>query len=170
MGDSGALVVDAQTSVAYGHVVATSPRGEAYVVPLHATLCQVKALFGTDNVRLPEPLDMLSRMVLHYVTTEKFTKASVAIGAMMFILNRLQPSFPEERNRLTYWLKESTARTALLGLDSSQDVNRTIYRSGITIGYLLRTLANEDDMRYSNLDALEHKEEEAREALSGLDY
>ena len=174
MGDSGALVVSAQTPKAYGHVVATSPQGEAYVVPLHATLRQLKAFFDTDNVRLPEPLDMLGRMVLHHVTTEAFAEAEKVILAMTFMVKRLRVFYSgRRRDRLTYWLQDSTVRTALLGLDFQKDTNRTIKRSHF--GTLLRTFADEDAVTGAKLDAVEYREREAREArdsrkaLLGLD-
>lgn len=55
-GDSGSLVIDINTTEIYGHVVASNPFGEVYVVPLDATLGQVKELFATEDVSLPEPL------------------------------------------------------------------------------------------------------------------
>jgi hypothetical protein len=56
-GDSGSLVIDLNTNEVYGHVVASNPLGEAYVVPLLATLGQIRESFHTQDVSLPEPLD-----------------------------------------------------------------------------------------------------------------
>ncbi|KAI4625216.1 uncharacterized protein J4E87_005062 [Alternaria ethzedia] len=157
LGDSGALVVDAQTSVAYGHVVATSPQGEAYVVPLHATLCQVKTFFNTDNVRLPESLDMLGRMVLHYVTTEAFAEAEKVILAMTSMVKRLRVfRLAEGRKRLTYWLKDSTVRTALLGLDFQKDTNDARREEWLKLGEDWKMFVVIEDQTRSSLDAAEN--------------
>ncbi|CZS98718.1 uncharacterized protein RAG0_07332 [Rhynchosporium agropyri] len=48
-GDSGSLVVDVTTNEIYGHVIASNPLGEGYVVPLIATMGQIKEFFGTDD-------------------------------------------------------------------------------------------------------------------------
>ncbi|KAI4641700.1 hypothetical protein J4E93_007798 [Alternaria ventricosa] len=113
-GDSGSLVVDAQTSLAYGHVVATNSQGYAYVVPLYTTIRQMKAFFGTANVRLPEPLHLLSRVALHYVATKHFCQAEEAIIACTDLVQDICNS--RQWERLAHWIRSSTARTNLLDI------------------------------------------------------
>ncbi|KAI4947573.1 hypothetical protein J4E91_006393 [Alternaria rosae] len=113
-GDSGSLVVDAQSSVAYGHVVATNPQGYVYVVPLHTTIRQMKAFFGTANVRLPEPLHLLSRIALHYVNTKHFCQAEEAIIALTDLVQDICKS--RQWERLAHWIRTSTARASLLDI------------------------------------------------------
>ena len=133
--------------------MATSPQGEAYVVPLHATLRQLKAFFDTDNVRLPEPLDMLGRMVLHYVTTETFTEAEKAILAMISTVKRIRASHPGgERDRLKYWLKNSTARTALLELDFQKDTNHARREEWLKLGEDWKLFVAEEDQMLQSME------------------
>jgi hypothetical protein len=113
-GDSGSLVVDAQSSVAYGHVVATNPQGYAYVVPLYTTVRQMKAFFETANVRLPEPLHLLSRLALHYITTKQSCQAEEAIFALTDLVQNICDS--RQWERLAHWIRTSTARTSLLDM------------------------------------------------------
>lgn len=51
------MVIDLNTNEVYGHVVASNPLGEAYVVPLLATLDQIRESFHTEDVSLPETFD-----------------------------------------------------------------------------------------------------------------
>jgi len=100
--------------VAYGHVVATSPQGDAYIVPLYTTIRQLKAFFETANVRLPEPLHLLSQIALHYVTTKQFGQAEEAIIALTHLVQDVCSSHQWER--LAHWIRTSTARTSLLDI------------------------------------------------------
>ena len=63
-GDSGYLVVDAYTSVAYGHVVARTNDGndEVYVMPLYTTVRQMKSFFRAADVRLPTAKELADRI------------------------------------------------------------------------------------------------------------
>lgn len=60
-GFSGALVIDSQSHHVYGQVIAISPLGALYVVPLNRTIQQIKDVVGTSNVKfvtedlLPHP-------------------------------------------------------------------------------------------------------------------
>ncbi|TVY69186.1 hypothetical protein Focb16_v000225 [Fusarium oxysporum f. sp. cubense] len=52
-GDSGSWVVDAKTSVLYGHVVSTDAFGEAQVMPIRSTLDSIKVQMNATRVFLP---------------------------------------------------------------------------------------------------------------------
>ena len=52
-GDSGSLVLDAQSYEAYGQLVASNPLAELYVVPLTAIIRQIKLAFNTNDVTFP---------------------------------------------------------------------------------------------------------------------
>jgi len=112
VGDSGSLVVDAQSSLAYGHVVATSSRGDVYVVPLSTTIRQVKGFFETATVRLPEPLHLLSRIALCCLTSKQFNEAEEAIIALTDLIQDVCSS--HQWQRLAHWIRASTVRTTLL--------------------------------------------------------
>ncbi|KAK3692986.1 hypothetical protein B0T22DRAFT_372470 [Podospora appendiculata] len=58
-GDSGAWVVNPITKEVYGHVVATDCTGDAYVVPLHSSLADMKELLEVESVDLPTTADLL---------------------------------------------------------------------------------------------------------------
>ncbi|EWY80614.1 hypothetical protein FOYG_16553 [Fusarium oxysporum NRRL 32931] len=53
-GDSGSWVVDAKTSVLYGHVVSTDAFGEAQVMPIRSTLDSIKVQMNATRVFLPD--------------------------------------------------------------------------------------------------------------------
>ncbi|KAK5625112.1 hypothetical protein RRF57_000828 [Xylaria bambusicola] len=61
-GDSGSIVIDAQTGVIYGHVIASNPLQEVYISPLAATLIQISSCFLTTAVSLPKPLSLLTSL------------------------------------------------------------------------------------------------------------
>ncbi|KAK6602332.1 hypothetical protein H4I95_07434 [Botrytis cinerea] len=65
-GDCGSLVVDQETLEVYGHVVASNPLGEAYVVPLRNTFHQISTAFGAKDLSLPNPGLLMKRLVTHY--------------------------------------------------------------------------------------------------------
>ncbi|KAF5665103.1 hypothetical protein FDENT_12666 [Fusarium denticulatum] len=52
-GDSGSWVVDAKTSVLYGHVVSIDAFGEAQVMPIRSTLDSIKVQMNATRVFLP---------------------------------------------------------------------------------------------------------------------
>ncbi|KAG9506646.1 hypothetical protein J7337_000179 [Fusarium musae] len=52
-GDSGSWVVDAKTSVLYGHVVSIDAFGEAQVMPIRSTLDSIKLQMNATRVFLP---------------------------------------------------------------------------------------------------------------------
>ncbi|KAI3331783.1 hypothetical protein HD806DRAFT_169465 [Xylariaceae sp. AK1471] len=51
-GDSGSLVIDQETNVPYGHVIAVTPIGTIYVIPLIHTLSQVRVALDISKVEL----------------------------------------------------------------------------------------------------------------------
>jgi len=142
--------------VAYGHVVATGARGEAYVVPLCTTVRQIKVFFGTWNVRLPEPLDLLSRMVFDYVTSGQFSKAKQAILTLYYAVKKLRASLQWEQQRVAYWLNHSTARTALLGLDFQKDTNHARREEWLKLSEDWEMFVAEEDQLRSLVEAAEY--------------
>ncbi|KAF5611875.1 uncharacterized protein FSUBG_1902 [Fusarium subglutinans] len=52
-GDSGSWVVDAKTSVLYGHIVSTDAFGEAQVMPIRSTLDSIRIHLNAARVFLP---------------------------------------------------------------------------------------------------------------------
>jgi hypothetical protein len=54
-GDSGAWVIDRKTSQVYGHVIASGPFGEVYVVPMADTLQCIRKQLKADEVSIPTP-------------------------------------------------------------------------------------------------------------------
>ncbi|TGO45378.1 hypothetical protein BCON_0398g00030 [Botryotinia convoluta] len=65
-GDCGSLIVDQETLEVYGHVVASNPLGEAYVVPLQNTFHQISSAFGAKDLSLPHPGLLMESLVAHY--------------------------------------------------------------------------------------------------------
>ncbi|KAL5342463.1 hypothetical protein BJX70DRAFT_355884 [Aspergillus crustosus] len=61
-GDSGSLVVDRVTHEIYGYVVALNPLGEAYVMPMMATMAQIHAALSANFVSLPDPCSVVRDM------------------------------------------------------------------------------------------------------------
>lgn len=49
-GDCGAWVVDVQTKVVYGYLVASDALGDAYVVSMDDTLQNIRSTLGADSV------------------------------------------------------------------------------------------------------------------------
>ncbi|KAK0709947.1 hypothetical protein B0T26DRAFT_602394, partial [Lasiosphaeria miniovina] len=58
-GDSGSWVVSPISMKVYGHVVATDFTGDAYVIPLHSTLAEMREVLGIESVDLPTTADLL---------------------------------------------------------------------------------------------------------------
>ncbi|KAK0627981.1 hypothetical protein B0T14DRAFT_388302, partial [Immersiella caudata] len=58
-GDSGSWVVNPVSLEVYGHVVATDITGDGYVIPLHASLDEMKQALGVEEVTLPGTADLL---------------------------------------------------------------------------------------------------------------
>ncbi|KAK4163871.1 hypothetical protein QBC43DRAFT_54765 [Cladorrhinum sp. PSN259] len=63
-GDSGALVVDAETSVIYGHVIGCNPLGEVYISSFQTVLDQIQQRFPDVSVSLPEPSQTFKNLLL----------------------------------------------------------------------------------------------------------
>ncbi|KAK3361736.1 hypothetical protein B0T24DRAFT_671373 [Lasiosphaeria ovina] len=58
-GDSGSWVVNPISMKVYGHVVATDFTGDAYVIPLHSTLAEMREVLDIESVDLPTTADLL---------------------------------------------------------------------------------------------------------------
>ncbi|CAM6005192.1 unnamed protein product [Sphagnum balticum] len=69
---SGVLVfmISGETLEVYGHVVASNPLGEAYVVPLQNTFSQIRDALGAKEVSLPSPGPLMENLIIHYSKTE----------------------------------------------------------------------------------------------------
>ncbi|KAL2062848.1 hypothetical protein VTL71DRAFT_5920 [Oculimacula yallundae] len=114
-GDSGSLVVDAGTNEVYGHVIASNPLGEAYVVPLVATLGQIKGFFKVDDVSLPEPLPLLSRLTGFYFKTaqehsakDRVKAPEIGTQASALVSDNIESSSqvasqPQQSSRMSSW-------------------------------------------------------------------
>jgi len=63
-GDSGSWVVNPTSLEVYGHVVATDIMGDAYIVPLYASLEEMKEVLGVESVSLPDTADLLDAALL----------------------------------------------------------------------------------------------------------
>lgn len=57
-GDSGSWVIDRRTLEVYGHVIASDKFGDAYVIPIHDTLSDVKVQLGAASVDLLSSADV----------------------------------------------------------------------------------------------------------------
>ena len=55
-----------ETQEVDGHVIASNPLGEAYVVPLQATLHQISEELGAKELLLPNPRVLMANLVVHY--------------------------------------------------------------------------------------------------------
>ena len=77
-GDCGSLVVNQESLEVYGHVVASNPLGEAYVVPLRNTMYQISHAFGAKETSLPKPGVLMANLAAHYSKTDDFGAANGA--------------------------------------------------------------------------------------------
>lgn len=111
-GDSGSLVVDALTGQVYGHVVASDPLGDVYIIPMKDTICQVERMFETKDVRLPDPLRLLTEFALLSLSQGEHSRAREAITALSDLVQQLCDS--RQWNQLSHWVKTSASRLALL--------------------------------------------------------
>ncbi|KAI1404773.1 hypothetical protein F4819DRAFT_82442 [Hypoxylon fuscum] len=91
-GDSGALVIDAQTFAIYGHVIGSNPLGEIYISPFVETLEQIKVHFDERNVSLPHPILSLVYIAKSYFDAGKFLEAETSLE---FLLQEMQSTTPD---------------------------------------------------------------------------
>lgn len=68
-GDCGSLVVSQETLEIFGHVVASNPLGEAYVVPLRSTFGQIRDALRSQELLLPNPEPLTQNLIAHYSKT-----------------------------------------------------------------------------------------------------
>jgi hypothetical protein len=84
-GDCGSLVVSQETLEVFGHVIASNPLGEAYVVPLSNTFCQISNALGSNEISLPSPKLLMANLVTHYSNTDEtdvVDKAKIIAASM----------------------------------------------------------------------------------------
>ncbi|KAH8807305.1 hypothetical protein F5884DRAFT_340186 [Xylogone sp. PMI_703] len=65
-GDCGSVVVHETTMKVYGHVVASNPLNQAYIVPIKDTLKQITDELGAKTTGLPDPLYSLAELLIKY--------------------------------------------------------------------------------------------------------
>lgn len=63
------MIVNQDTLEIYGHVVASNPLGEAYIVPLQHTLRQISDALEPKEISLPDPKRLLENLVTHHFQT-----------------------------------------------------------------------------------------------------
>ncbi|OAL49520.1 hypothetical protein IQ07DRAFT_58038 [Pyrenochaeta sp. DS3sAY3a] len=149
-GDSGALVVDATSAHAYGHLVATSPDGDAYVVPLRDTIGQIKSFFATTDVRLPDPLWSLTGTALLYLENKQVHLAQRSIVALGNLVSQVCDA--RKWQRLAHWVEACAARSTILNMSSErfkgnyydrvEDVETL--RAPLTAQYILQRLVRSE--------------------------
>ncbi|KAL4935865.1 hypothetical protein BDV06DRAFT_228425 [Aspergillus oleicola] len=61
-GDSGSLVVDIVSNEIYGYLIGLNFMGEAYIMPMKATIDQIKEALKAENVSLPDTHQALDQM------------------------------------------------------------------------------------------------------------
>lgn len=89
----------------YGHVVASNALGQAYIVPLRATLKQMADDFRAKKVDLPDPLYSLLELVVKYENngrTDLAERAKAILTTIMLdrnvnILSTFRDALIEER-------------------------------------------------------------------------
>ncbi|KAF5869098.1 putative rna binding protein [Botrytis fragariae] len=106
-GDCGSLIVDQVTLEVYGHVVASNPLGEAYVVPLQDTFKQISNTLGAKDLSLPNPRLLMERLVAHY---SKEGDSGVADKAKQVLASMKDP----EGERLCPMCDQSDQKDVLL--------------------------------------------------------
>jgi hypothetical protein len=94
-GDCGSLVVDQETLEIFGHVVASNPLGEAYVVPLQSTFHQIRDALGAKDLVLPNPGPLTENLIAHY---SKTIGSDVADGENLILASKAAggPDFDAE--------------------------------------------------------------------------
>jgi hypothetical protein len=104
-GDCGSLVVSQETLEIYGHVVASNPLGEAYVVPLRNTFLQIRDALGAKELSLPSPGPLTGNLVAHCCMTGSINVADgdkLIMASMMaerqFEVETLPKSAPRGSN------------------------------------------------------------------------
>ncbi|KAK7409100.1 hypothetical protein QQX98_008708 [Neonectria punicea] len=79
-GDSGSIVVDAQSYAPYGLVVALNPLGEVYISPLAAIIGQIRNHFRSPVVVLPDPTPTLSKLISLHIELRQSDIADELLG------------------------------------------------------------------------------------------
>jgi hypothetical protein len=79
-----------QTSVVYGHVVASNPLGEVHISPLAATLEQIKSCFPNTTVSLPDPLPLLASLASFYLETKQDVKAFEILTRLDWLIQSME--------------------------------------------------------------------------------
>jgi hypothetical protein len=102
------LVVDVETLEVYGHVVASNPLGEAYVVSLQATLDQIRIAFAAKELALPDPEPMRQKLFNHYSDIAN-SESKTVNSLIRAVANPRQSILMEKRQEPTATREESRA-------------------------------------------------------------
>ncbi|KAF7892002.1 hypothetical protein EAF00_008304 [Botryotinia globosa] len=139
-GDCGSLIVDQETLEVYGHVVASNPLGEAYVVPLQNTFHQISSAFGAQDLSLPNPVLLMESIVAHYSQKDNSGVADKAKQILASINDPVSESSPGSLGGLNLRLLSKFAVTfgAQTGIEhfnsSSREYNKSPFSPQPTIG------------------------------------
>ncbi|KAF4448819.1 serine/threonine protein kinase [Fusarium austroafricanum] len=82
MGDSGSVVIDAESHAIYGHVVGANPMGEVYISPYAAILRQLQHKFPRERVALADPITTLEDLISFYTYSDQ-TENTIAIRSRL---------------------------------------------------------------------------------------
>ncbi|KAF7941727.1 uncharacterized protein EAE97_006564 [Botrytis byssoidea] len=126
-GDCGSLIVDQETLEVYGHVVASNPLGEAYVVPLQNTFHQISSAFGAQDLSLPNPVLLMDSIVAHYSQKDNSGVADKAKQILASINDPVSVSSPGSLGGLNLCLLSKFAVTlgAQTGIEQMSLQNST---------------------------------------------
>ncbi|KAG4416220.1 hypothetical protein IFR04_010623 [Cadophora malorum] len=124
-GDCGSLIADQDTLEVYGHVVASNPLGEAYVVPLQNTLNQISNALGAKESSLPDPGLLMNKLVYHY---SKAGDSGVADEAKQLLASMEELSSTNGQPDIQEQVRRSP--TALPGLNASSMATEELERFG----------------------------------------
>ncbi|TGO15811.1 hypothetical protein BTUL_0035g00140 [Botrytis tulipae] len=139
-GDCGSLIVDQETLEVYGHVVASNPLGEAYVVPLQNTFRQISSAFGAQDLFLPNPVLLMESIVAHYSQKDNSGVADKAKQILASINDPVSESSPGSLGGLNLRLLSKLAVTfgAQTKIEqsnpSSREYNKSPFSPQPTIG------------------------------------
>jgi hypothetical protein len=97
--------------------VASGLFGDIYIVPIPETLQQIRYMFQTTDICLPDPLRLLTEAALFHLDEGQYKQARAAIKALADLVQQLCDA--RKWLQLSHWINTSASRIALLG--SSDD-------------------------------------------------
>ncbi|KAL3462737.1 hypothetical protein BJX64DRAFT_287951 [Aspergillus heterothallicus] len=141
-GDSGSLVVDRETSEIYGFIIGMNPFGEAYVMPMAATLAQIKKSLDVDRVSLPNPysltkspsLALTSSPSLGYLE-QALDNCEATISDIEAAPSAVELNYDNASSSPSLYLPSSALNTALTRVSSYPSVTESITSRSFTHHY-----------------------------------